>query len=235
MIKRNFKLAVFGLLIGFCFAYSANAQDINQSQVQGSSRGGLISRAPKPAPAIKVSNKQQQQQAQQQGQSLDADLMATGGSNGDQISMNTSQFYALSLMFPQAVDCFTGAQGGGQSADADKGTSGFLGLHWLNKSCWLQKQASAEQDIELNARLRCGDPKYRNAIAYDVPKRDRQRTCISMKVASAKQQMNQFEADMAEIEASSKQRLEELQSCHARIDSANERTERCFDQLTQGK
>lgn len=165
----------------------------------------------------------------------DSSSSATGGSNGDQISMNSSQFYALSLMFPQAMDCFTGAQGGGQLADADDGASGFLGLHLLNKSCWLQKQASAEQDIELNARLRCGDKHYRNAIAYDVPRSERQATCIRMKIASARAQMDNFEDELAELEASAQRRLEELQACHKRVDEANERTERCFQTIVEGK
>lgn len=181
---------------------------------------------------------QQQSQKQVQKQSVDATTISDSSadaSNGDQISMNTSQFYALSLMFPQASGCFVGAQGGAQDSDIDGGTSGFLGFHWLNKSCWLQQQASVEQDIEINARLKCGDKKYRNAVAYDVPRNERQETCIAMKVASAKQQMDNLNAELSRIEDSSKKRLEELQACHARVDTANERTERCFETLVQGK
>ncbi len=145
---------------------------------------------------------QKQDQDQKQMQSNENNLAASssatataaggdGGSSGDMVSMNSSQFYALSLMFPNASDCFTGAQGGAQDSGANSGTSAFLGFHILNTSCWLDKLAGEEQDINLNARLKCGDKKYRNAIAYDVPKKERQSTCISMKVASGMALMNQ--------------------------------------------
>lgn len=119
-----------------------------------------------------------------------------GGSNGDQVSMNTSQFYALSLMFPNAVDCFTGAQGGAHGSDADKGASGFLGLHILNKSCWYDKLASQEPDVEINARLKCADKHYRNAVAYDSPKKDRQSACIAMKIASGNALIQEHKSEM---------------------------------------
>jgi hypothetical protein len=120
----------------------------------------------------------------------------SASSNGDMLSTNTSQFYALSLMFPGASDCFTGAQGGLQGVDADQGTSGFLGIHLLNTSCWLDKLASQESDIDINARLKCGDKKYRNAVAYDVPKRERQATCIRMKVDSGQDLMQSYKDRM---------------------------------------
>jgi hypothetical protein len=131
-------------------------------------------------------------------------------------------------MFPNAMDCFTGVQGGA----ADEGTSGFLGLHLLNKSCWLQKQASVEQDIEINARLRCGDKHYRNALAYNAPRRERQAICIQMKVDSARQQMDHYRADMDELFRQQERDAKRLEACHDRIDDANERTERCEQTLT---
>jgi hypothetical protein len=204
----------------------------------------------------KKTQQQSQDQIQHQGQIQEANAtinIGTGGggagaqssssgqgvlssSNGDQISMNSSQFYALSLMQPQAVNCFTSSQGGAAGNDeVGRGLSGFLGFYTLNTSCWLQQQASMEQDIHISARLKCGDKKYRNAIAYDVPRKERQSTCIKMKVDSALAQMDNFNAEMKAIEESSKRRLENLQACHARIDEANERTERCFAQFVESK
>jgi hypothetical protein len=168
-------------------------------------------------------------------ESVSESASSSAASNGDQVSMNSSQFYALSLMFPNATDCFTGIQGGAQDSSANNGTSGFLGLHLLNKSCWLQRQASAEQDIELNARLRCGDKHYRNAIAYDTPKKQRQAVCIEKKIGSAREQMDNYKSEMNKLIEQQDLAAERLEACGDRIDAANERTERCFDSLTSGE
>jgi len=165
---------------------------------------------------------------------VSVDTSAAGGSadsqssTGDMVSTNTSQFYALSLMFPGASDCFTGVQGGAQDADASNASSGFLGFHMLNKSCWLDRLASQETDIEINARLKCGDRKYRNAVAYDSRAKNRQRDCIAMKVASGQDKMRNLRDELAAIEASNTKRINDLKACHARVEAANERTERCF-------
>lgn len=189
----------------------------------------------------KPTQQQEQRSNQRQDQTVDAsssssasagsenNISIDGGSTGDMVSLNSSQFYALSLMFPNAIDCFSGIQGGAQDSDVNSGTSGFLGLHMLNKSCWLQKQASAERDIEINARLRCGDRHYRNAVAYDAPRRDRRERCIQMKVDSAQAEMREYRNMVIEQEKVQ----QKLAECHARIDDANERTVRCTEQFIE--
>jgi hypothetical protein len=139
----------------------------------------------KKPPAPTQEQSQNQQQSQEQSQSANS---SSDASNGDQVSMNSSQFYALSLMFPEGGGCFTGVQGGGH--EDNKG--GFLGIRFLSTSCWLNQIASTERDIELNARLLCGDRKYRNAVAYDVPRRDRQDVCVRMKTESGKAQVAEW-------------------------------------------
>jgi len=198
-------------------------QDQHQKQYQGQDQGQL------------------QKQTATADSAVIADIAATSGSesaadstssNGDMLSTNSSQFYALSLMFPGASDCFTGAQGGANDTDADKGVSAFLGIHLLNTSCWLDKLASQESDINLNARLKCGDKKYRNAIAYDVPKKERQARCISMKVASGTERMQSYKDRMQGLldkANEDKQTLLDLRDLDRAV--CKESIERCEERL----
>jgi len=156
-------------------------------------------------------------------------------SNGDQVSMNSSQFYALSVMFPQAAGCFTGVQGGG----TDNAQGGFLGFHLLNKSCWLNQVASTERDIDLNARLLCGDAKYRNAIAYDVPRKDRQAACIRMKAKSGQDQMDTLKAEVERLKANNTAMMGEhakiIDECEAANDRGDARLARCNERWEEAQ
>ena len=157
----------------------------------------------------------------------------SGASNGDQVSMNSSQFYALSLQFPELGNCFTGVQGGGQEQETSKGTSGFLGFHLLNNSCWMDLQAAKERDIELNARLLCNDRKYRAALGYDakqhgVTKRER---CITLKANSGRDQMQELTNQVERLKANNAAMLSEhakiVDECEAANDRGDERLARC--------
>lgn len=122
-----------------------------------------------------------------------ADLTANPEANNEGVdiettSTNNSRFYALSLQFPQASGCFKGVQAGG--ADDEEGM-GFFGIHLLNTNCFLMQQAATERSIEINARLKCGSKKYRNAVAFDRPRDERQRACVNMLVQSGQALMQQ--------------------------------------------
>jgi hypothetical protein len=159
-----------------------------------------------------------------------------GGEGGDVMSVNTSQFYALSLMQPMAVDCFTSVQGGAAGNEVSKGVSGFLGFYKLNLSCWMDKKADEEQDIHINAMLLCHDKHYRNALAYDVKNKGdaRRILCIQRKEDSGRAQMVDFQRELDELAAQQRREAERLASCHERIEDANERTERCVAALITG-
>lgn len=92
---------------------------------------------------------------------------------GDSVS-NETNFFAFSTGFPQASGCFGGAQGGGTGGSS----GGFLGLHFLNNDCWTSALAEAEANVDVRARLKCGGKKFRDAIAFDQPRRERQRYCV---------------------------------------------------------
>lgn len=103
-------------------------------------------------------------------------ILSAGDTNmagGDtSVNFNSSdEFFAFSTGFPNASGCFTGGQGGDGST--------FLGLHFLNTSCWLNTLAESETHLDIRARLKCGDRKYRNAIAYDSKGIDRREACIA--------------------------------------------------------
>lgn len=90
-----------------------------------------------------------------------------------------NRFLSLSLMFPNASGCFKGTQGGGGD-----GGAAFFGLHLLDSNCWMDKLANQERDVEISARLKCGARKFRNAVAFDRPRKKRQVGCVSMLIES---------------------------------------------------
>ena len=89
------------------------------------------------------------------------------------ISDNYESFY-FATNFPPVDKCLLGSQGGLK----DGNVAGWFGFNRVNDSCWLQMLAEAEQDIEIRAHLKCGDKKYRKALAFDYPLRDRRQVCI---------------------------------------------------------
>lgn len=140
---------------------------------------------PKPGPAYY----DQQKRIQNQNQTTENVINSTGGtssaeSGGNSITaMNNHQFLSLSLMFPQAAGCFKGFQGGGAEGRGSNSMA-FLGFHILDHNCWMDKLANQERDIEIMARLKCGSKKYRNAVSFDVVKKDRQYDCVARVIRS---------------------------------------------------
>ena len=104
------------------------------------------------------------------------------GSNNTTTS-NESNFFALSTTFPQVSGCFSGKQGGA----GGEGIGIWLGGHKLDLNCFLTSIAEAEPDIEVAARLKCGSAAFRDAIAYEIPRRrftkkddlERQTLCVN--------------------------------------------------------
>lgn len=103
---------------------------------------------------------------------------ATGG-NATGASSTTSynsSFFALSRSQPGASGCWGGADGGGAGSSG----GGFLGIHILNNECWASYLAEMERSVMIKARLNCGGKQYRNAVAFDSPRKTRQADCIAI-------------------------------------------------------
>lgn len=101
----------------------------------------------------------------------------SAASNGDMTSITKNQFMAYGQSDRPASGCFAS----GDAAGAEGGKFGALGFYWLDNNCWANELAEAEDNIYLNARLRCDSTRYRRAIAYDVPGRwgkKRREACI---------------------------------------------------------
>lgn len=115
-----------------------------------------------------------------QSQTASAGSHADGGSVGSidasdrSSNRNESNFLSLNLALVQASGCFGGWNAGGGADNK----AGFLGLSWLNNDCWMDHVASLERDAMINARLKCGAKRYRKAIAFDQPRRERQQYCV---------------------------------------------------------
>lgn len=156
-------LLCFGA-VNSAYATKPTEPTTTQDQVQGQLQGQLQGQTA-------TSN-------QNQSTSSNANSVANGygTANNDGVNISDdSNFFAFATQFPQAADCFGGAQAG---AGGHEG-GGIFGLHLLNNDCWAAKMASAQKDAEVKALLNCGGPQFRKSIAYNKPRRERQAYCVS--------------------------------------------------------
>lgn len=102
--------------------------------------------------------------------------VSVGGGSTTLTSTDDTNVYALSLEFPSLQGCIGGGQGG---IRGDNG-GGFLGLNLTNVACWMQQLSESEEDLDIRARLKCGDRHYRDAITFDVKgrKTEKVQACI---------------------------------------------------------
>lgn len=147
----------------------------------------------------------------------DSSASAQGGDAGDNSLVNVSEhtFYSYAQSDRGAVNCFISADG----AAAGNGKFGALGIYWLDTNCWMDAVAAEERDVEINALLKCGGKKYRNAIAYDQPKRDRQRFCVDKVMDSG----------MAQIREENARLLDEIERVRRKNEMCEEGIERCTE------
>ena len=147
----------------------------------------------------------------------DSSASAQGGDAGDNSLVNVSEhtFYSYAQSDRGAVNCFISADG----AAASNGKFGALGIYWLNTNCWMDAVAAEERDVEINALLKCGGKKYRNAIAYDQPKRERQRFCVDKVMDSG----------MAQIKEENARLIAEVERIRRKNELCEEGIERCTE------
>jgi len=145
----------------------------------------------------------------------DSFASAQGGNTGDNSLVNVSEhtFYSYAQSDRGAVNCFISADG----AAAGNGKFGALGIYWLDTNCWMDAVAAEERDVEINALLKCGGKKYRNAIAYDQPKRERQKFCVDKVMDSG----------MAQIKEENARLIAEVESTRIKNEQCEEGIERC--------
>lgn len=130
-----------------------------------------------------------------------APVMEDGDDTVHLSTENSTNLFALALEFPQAGHCFGGVQGG----QSGRKGSGFLGFTWLNKSCWLSQLAASEADADVRARLKCSDKHFRNAIAYDKPRSERQSACVTYMVDKHVDQLAVLRKQLEEATLAGKQ------------------------------
>ncbi len=114
-------------------------------------------------------------QADAQGGQAASSSSSDGSNNSTIATSNESNFFALATTFPQVSGCFKGKQGGA----AGSGGGIWFGGHGLDLNCFLTSIAEAEPDVEVSARLKCGAKAFRNAISFEVAKKDRQLHCVN--------------------------------------------------------
>jgi len=120
-----------------------------------------------------------------------------GDASGQTVSSAyESAYIAVQRNLPSAVGCFGPADGGG----GESSNFAFIGLTLLNKDCFAQEVSAGYEDIQIKARVECGSKWFRNAIGFDVRRRDRQRYCVdwmveryAMGVEYARQQVELLE------------------------------------------
>jgi len=98
-----------------------------------------------------------------------------GGSSGGNRFDSDSAFFMLSTTAPNIDGCITG-KGVGLGGD---GGGGLIQWATLNIPCFLNEVGEAERHVETRALLKCAAKPFRNAIAYNHPKKERQAKCIT--------------------------------------------------------
>jgi hypothetical protein len=173
-----------------------------------------------PEPMKKPKDPQQRQMQTQEATANSESVSAAtahGGDAGDNSLVNVSEhtFYSYAQSDRGAVNCFISGDG----AAASDGKFGAFGIYWLDTNCWMDAVAANERDVEINALLKCGGKKYRNAIAYDQPKRERQRFCVDKLMDSGMAQIREENARLvAEVERARK----ETEICEEGIERCTE-------------
>ena len=143
---------------------------------------------------------------------------AAGGSSDNAVAIsNVYMSRAFAQDFPITSGCFAGVNAGHDETTGSKSTGSFLGFTYLNKSCHLQGLAAQERDVMIVARLKCGDRKYRNAVAFDAKdhgqkKRER---CIAV---STQSMIGAIEDERRRVELLE----DELRQANARTEAARD-------------
>ncbi len=128
---------------------------------------------------------------------------ADGSNNSTTNNKNDSDFFALATTFPQVSGCFKGAQGGAGGG----GGALWFGRHGLDLDCFYSQIAEAEPEIEVQARLKCGSKAFRNAIAYERPRKERQAYCVEYMTAKHRAELERLRQEAA-FYMSEKERIE---------------------------
>lgn len=144
-----------------------------------------------------------------------------GDSSGQATSVsNESAYIAVQRNLPQAVGCFGPVDGGG----GEGGGFAFFGWTPLNKDCWSQEVSAGYQDHMIKSRLECGSKWFRNAIGFEIRRRDRQRYCVDWMeeryvagVEYARRQLDLLEAQRAYDDALHNTK-EKLKACRDESD-----------------
>ncbi len=148
------------------------------------------------------------------------------GSNNSTTTNNTDNtFFALSTTFPQVSGCFKGAQGGAGAS----GGGLWFGRHGLDLDCFYSQIAEAEPEIEVQARLKCGSKAFRNAIAFEVPRRERQAFCVDYMVEKHRAELERLEAQVGFYEAERDRVAREAAQCRDELERSEEAWLECLE------
>lgn len=103
------------------------------------------------------------------GNSFDA------GDTTSSTSNKNSNFYVSRSLPPSFNSCALSADAGG----GNEGKAGFLGIQWMDHGCVMDKLAELEDNADLKSRLKCGNKRYRKAVAFDQPRKERHDFCVT--------------------------------------------------------
>ena len=94
----------------------------------------------------------------------DADSDSRASANSKNSYSTENEWFSLATTFPELEGCL----GGGQAGASGGGFGLFFGRNKMNAECWLEGLAAAETNLDMRARLKCGDSVFRKAVAYDT-------------------------------------------------------------------
>jgi len=131
------------------------------------------------------------------GGAATSDALASNDGNTYSSEHRSANFYVSRSLPSISNECGLSADAGG----GEDGKAGFLGIQWLSHVCMMNGLAREEDNAELKALLKCESRWYRNAVAFDQPRKDRQAYCVmyvkTIHIAEIDERRKQLVAQMA--------------------------------------
>ena len=164
----------------------------------------------------------------------EAAASATGGkgyggdSSGQQVSSTfDSTYIAVQRNLPRAIGCFGPVDGGG----GEGSNFAFIGITLLNKDCFAQEVSAGFDDHQVKSRIECGSKWFRNAISYNIRRRDRQSHCVDWMMGRYEASVAHIRNEIGRVEAQRDYEdaltytKDKMKACHARVNRLTHKLE----------
>ena len=174
----------------------------------------------------KASSRSQSKSAAEAAASATGGKGYGGDSSGQQVSSTfDSTYIAVQRNLPRAIGCFGPVDGGG----GEGSNFAFIGITLLNKDCFAQEVSAGYNDHMIKSRVECGSKWFRNAISFQIRRRDRQSHCVDWMMGRYEASVAHIRNEIAKVEAQREYEeaiantKDRMQQCHEDVKSLTAR------------